>query len=96
MLTASRSDSPLSVTEKVVMGALVWVVMLSWGGLLESRPWADWLEAPKLLLFAAAAVAVYADGDWAAPLGLATAVGTIAFALAFSRIGRAKAEPRTA
>ncbi len=96
MLTVSRSDSPLSVTEKVVMGALVWISMVSWGGLLESRHWADWLEAPKLLLFAAAAVAVYARGDWAAPLGLAAAFGTIAFAVAFTRLGRGGAEARTA
>jgi len=96
MLTVSRSDSPLSVTEKVGMGALIWLAMVSWGGLLEGRPWAQWLEASKLLLFATAGVVVYAEGQYASSAGLAAIGLGAAFALGFALLSRASPDPEAA
>jgi hypothetical protein len=84
MLTVSRHDSPLRVAEKVVMSSLLWVAMVSWGGLLESRPWATWLEGPKLLAFVLAAGVVYGRGEPSSPAALLAFGLGAAFALAFA------------
>lgn len=65
------------------MGGLLWTAMVSWGGLLESRSWATWLEGPKLLALILASGAVYGRGDlssWAALLAFGLGA---AFAVAF-------------
>jgi hypothetical protein len=83
MLTVTRSDSALSVAEKTTMGALVWLVVTSWGGLMEARAWAARLEVFKLAIGVITALAVYTQGTWASPLGLAIVLAGGVLALAF-------------
>lgn len=83
MLSVSRSDSPLSAAQKTLMTALVWVAMVSWGGLLESRRWAYRLELPKLIAFAAASVWVYAGGGLGSPLSAAIVAVTLGLSAGF-------------
>jgi sterol desaturase/sphingolipid hydroxylase (fatty acid hydroxylase superfamily) len=95
MLTVTRTDSPLDVAEKVAMGALIWVAMVSWGGLLEGRGWADRLELPKLFLFVGASVTVYAGQSWTSPRALAIVATGLGFAAAYAHVRRA-ASPKPA
>lgn len=88
MLTVSRSDSPLSAAEKTLMTGLIWLAVVSWGGLLEQRRWAYRLELPKLVAFAVAAVFVYAGGAVTAPLSLAIVAVTLALGAGFAQARR--------
>lgn len=96
MLTITRDESRLGRGQMLLMGTLVWVAMISWGGLLEARAWAMRLELPKLLAFALAGVAVYAGGDWTSSVAHAWVLGPGALALAFVWLTGAGAVSRPA
>lgn len=50
LLFMARDDSFLTGFEKVVFGILIWMMVIVWGGMLESKRWAISLEITRLIL----------------------------------------------
>ncbi len=49
MLLVARHDSPLTGVQKITLSLLLWAAATAWGGILESKRWAPWLEAARLV-----------------------------------------------
>lgn len=81
--------SPLSGYEKIFGSALLWMMVIAWGGILESRKWAPILEVTRLALMAGMIVYGFDKYNIAVPaleyLALAVAALSSVWALLFFR-----------
>ncbi len=56
MLLVISPKSPLAGWERGVGSGLIWMMIIAWGGILESRRWAPYLEAARLVAMAGSVV----------------------------------------
>ncbi|MBL8953143.1 MAG: sterol desaturase family protein [Myxococcaceae bacterium] len=88
MLLVTRHDSPLTGVEKIMLSLLLWAGATAWGGILESKRWAPWLEGARLV---GTAALLASFSVWAAAACIAAAVWAVVMPH-----GRALAAPEAA
>ena len=65
---------PFSWPERLLMSAAIFVMIIAWGGLLQSKKWAKGLESARLLLMGAILLWVlqrHGMGSWFGGAGIA-------------------------
>ncbi|MEQ8530365.1 MAG: hypothetical protein RIB86_00810, partial [Imperialibacter sp.] len=76
---------PLTAVDRVVMSIGIFMMIISWGGLMQARPWSIYLEMIRLLYMSVTCIVVLHANEmaeltgWEAIVALLTAGGSLLY-----------------